>query len=133
ETYRIHRNIRKAIPAKERQLADLEKENEALRYGASNSDPAVMRIFNGEPFNGEIPYDPEVEGSMPSLQAWTNRLQDLARARGRVWRNAVPSAFDRRTGRVAVAIAPNQQPAAPADPDLAAEPAADPAAQPAAG
>jgi hypothetical protein len=132
ETYRIHRNIRKAIPAKEKQLADLEAENAALRYGAGSNDPAVMRVFNGEPFNGEIPYDPEVEGRMHGLQVWTNRLQNLARARGRVWRNVVPSGFDQRTGRVAVTIAPTQVAAPPADPDLAADPAADPAAQPAA-
>jgi hypothetical protein len=128
ETFRIHRNIRKAMPGLEKKLADVEEENRALQFGARAEDPAVMRIVSSEVFGGEMPFDAEAEGRMPGVQVWINRLQDLARARGRVWRNAVPNGFDQKTGRVAVAIAPAQQ-AAPVDPDLAAaEPAADPAA-----
>jgi hypothetical protein len=127
ETFRIHRNIRKAIPGKEKQLAELEEENRALQHGARAEDAAVMRIVNSETFGGEMPFDAEAEGRMPGVQVWINRLQDLARARGRVWRNAVPNGFDQKTGRVAVTIAPAQQ-AAPIDPDLAAAEPADPAA-----
>lgn len=132
ETFRIHRNIRKAIPAKEKQLADLEEENRALKFGTRNEDPAAGRIWTAEIFNGEPPYDVEAEGRMLSTSAWTTRLQDLARARGRVWRNAIPAGFNQQTNQVAVTIAP-QQLAPPVDPDVAAaEPAADPAAAPAA-
>jgi hypothetical protein len=128
ETFRIHRNIRKAMPGLEKKLADVEEENRALQFGARAEDPAVMRIVSSEVFGGEMPFDAEAEGRMPGVQVWINRLQDLARARGRVWRHAVPNGFDQKTGRVAVAIAPAQQ-AAPVDPDLAAaEPAADDAA-----
>jgi hypothetical protein len=132
ETFRIHRNIRKAIPGLEKKLADVEEENRALQFGARNEDPAVMRIWTAEIFNGEPPFDTEAEGRMPSTTAWTTRLQDLARARGRVWRNAIPGGFDQKTNRVAVTIAPQQE-APPVDPDLAAaEAPADPAATPAA-
>lgn len=132
ETFRIHRNIRKAIPGLEKKIADVEEENRALQFGARNDDPAVMRIWTAEIFNGEPPYDVEAEGRMLSTTAWTTRLQDLARARGRVWRNAIPAGFDQKTNRVAVTIAPQQQ-SPPTDPDLAAaEPPADPAAAPAA-
>lgn len=132
ETFRIHRNIRKAIPSLEKKLAEVEEENRALQFGARNDDPAVMRIFTAEIFGGEPPYDAEAEGRMLSTTAWTTRLQDLARARGRVWRNAIPGGFDQKTNHVPVTIAPQQQ-APPVDPDLAAaEPPADPAAAPAA-
>ncbi|MBA4104247.1 MAG: hypothetical protein C0485_00690 [Pirellula sp.] len=132
ETFRIHRNIRKAIPGLEQKLADVEEENRALQFGARNEDPAVMRIWTAEIFGGEPPYDAEAEGRMLSTSAWTTRLQDLARARGRVWRNAIPGAFNQKTNQIAVTIAPQQQ-APPVDPDLAAaEPPADPAAAPAA-
>lgn len=128
ETFRIHRNIRKVIPAKEKQLAELEEENRALQFGTRSEDPAVMRLINSEAWGGESPFDAEAEGRLPGMQVWINRLQDLARARGRVWRNAMPTGFDQKTGRVAVTIAPNQ-PATPVDPDLAAaDAAADPAA-----
>lgn len=128
ETFRIHRNIRKAIPGLEKKIADLDEENRALQFGARNEDPAVMRIWTDEIFGGEPPFDAEAEGRMLSTTAWTMRLQDLARARGRVWRNAIPGAFNQKTNQVAVTIAPQQQ-AAPVDPDLAvAEPPADPAA-----
>jgi hypothetical protein len=84
--------------------------------------------LTAEIFGGEPPYDAEAEGRMLSTTAWTTRLQDLARARGRVWRNAIPGGFDQKTNRVPVTIAPQQQ-APPVDPDLAAtEPPADPAA-----
>ena len=132
ETFRIHRNIRKAIPGLEKKIADLDEENRALQFGARSEDPAVMRIWTAEIFGGEPPYDAEAEGRMLSTTAWTTQLQDLARARGRVWRNAIPGAFNQKTNQVAVTIAPPQQ-AAPVDPDLAAaEPPADPAAAPAA-
>ena len=128
ETFRIHRNIRKVIPAKEKQLAELEEENRALQFGTRSEDPAVMRLINSEAWGGESPFDAEAEGRLPGMQVWINRLQDLARARGRVWRNAMPTGFDQKTGRVAVTIALNQ-PATPVDPDLAAaDAAADPAA-----
>ena len=54
ETFRIHRNIRKAIPGLEKKLADVEEENRALQYGARNEDPAVMRIWTNEIFGGEV-------------------------------------------------------------------------------
>lgn len=126
ETFRIHRNIRKVIPIKEKQLADLEEENAALKFGARNEDPAVMRIWNAEIFGGEPPYDPEVEGRMLSTTAWQSRLKDLARARGRVWRNATPSGFNQQNNQIAVAIAAQLPPAT--DPDLAIDQPAEPAA-----
>lgn len=123
ETFRIHRNIRKNLPNKEKQLATLEAENDALLHGTRGSDPIINTIFAEG-----VPFDAEAEGRMPGMSVWITRLQDLARARGRVWRNAIPSGFDQKTGRVAVAIL---QPAPPAvDPDLA-DPAAAPAAAPA--
>ena len=132
ETFRINRNIRKALPALEKKLADVEEENRALQFGTRNDDPAALRIWADEKFGGEPPYDTEAEGRMLSTTAWITRLQDLVRARGRVWRNAIPNGFDQKTNRVAVTIAP-QQMAPPVDPDVAAaEPAADPAAAPAA-
>jgi hypothetical protein len=126
ETFRLNRNIRKNINAKEEQLAILKADVNALRRGAISSDPAVMRVFNSPTFNGETPYDPEAEGRMPSLSVWTTRLQDLARARGKVWRNALPTAVQ-QTGAVTVTIAPAQL--APAvDPDVAAASGEAPAA-----
>lgn len=131
ETFRINRNIRKVLPAKEKQLAELKADVNALRRGVISSDPAVMRVFNSPTFNGEVPYDAEAEGRMPSLSVWTTRLQDLARARGKVWRNALPTGIDAKTGQVAVTIAPAQ--VAPAvDPDVAAASGEAPAAAPAA-
>lgn len=118
ETFRLNRNIRKSIITKQKQLADLQADVYALRRGTIGSDPAVMRVFNSETFAGEIPYDAEAEGRMPSLDVWVTRLQDLARARGKVWRNATPTGIDQKTGQVAVTIAPAQ--VAPAvDPDVA--------------
>ncbi|BBO36338.1 hypothetical protein [Lacipirellula parvula] len=126
ETFRLNRNIRKNIITKEKQLADLQADVRALQRGTISSDPAVMRVFNSEKFAGEVPYDAEVEGRMPSLAVWTTRLQDLARARGKVWRNATPTAIQ-QTGQVTVTIAPAQL--APAvDPDIADPSAEAPAA-----
>jgi c-di-AMP phosphodiesterase-like protein len=55
ETFRIHRNIRKAIPGLEKKLAEVEEENRALQFGARNDDPAVMRIFDGRNFRRRAP------------------------------------------------------------------------------
>ncbi|WP_428307151.1 hypothetical protein [Lacipirellula sp.] len=127
ETFRLNRNIRKNINAKQAQLDNLKADVYALRRGTISSDPAVMRVFNSETFGGETPYDAETEGRMPSLDVWITRLQDLSRARGKVWRNATPTGIDQKTGQVAVTIAPAQL--APAvDPDIADPSAEAPAA-----
>lgn len=108
EVFRIHRNIRKAIPGLEQRLADVEAENNALARGTR--DTAVSnRVFQAELFNGEAPFDIEAEGRMPGLEYWVKQYQALARARGRVWRDAVPSGFDQTTKRIAVAV-PNPKP-----------------------
>lgn len=102
EVYRIHHTIRSKLPAKEQQLADLEEKNEALTKGGS-ADMA-RKVF------GDVPFNLDAEGSMPSLSTWTTRLQDVERQRGRVWKGVTPAGIvEAATGRIAVAI-PNPKP-----------------------
>jgi hypothetical protein len=102
EVFRIHRNIRSRIPELELQLAAIEEQNEALEYGA---DAAMA----SKVFPEGVPFEVEAEGSMPSLSAWTRRLQDLGRQRGRVWRGVAPAGrVDPATNRVSVTIAQPQ-------------------------
>jgi hypothetical protein len=102
EVYRIHRNIRAPIPRLEQQLADVEAENEALRLGADAT--MASKIFP------EVPFDVEAEGRMPGMNVWINRLQDVFRQRGRVWRGVASAGpVDPATGRVPVRIE-NPQP-----------------------
>jgi hypothetical protein len=105
EVFRIHRNIRKGIPALEARLAAVEAENKALQHGAR--DPKVIsEVFAGEAFGGQIPYDEQKEGRMPGMGVWTQRLQVQARDRGRVWRGVKPTGqVDAKTGRIPVGIA----------------------------
>lgn len=108
EVFRIHRNIRKAIPGLEQRIADLESENDALVRGTRDA-AVISRVFQGEVFGGEAPFDQEAEGRMPGMEYWVKQFQALARSRGRVWRDAAPGAVDQKTGRLAVAV-PNPKP-----------------------
>src|SRR5215213_681429 len=90
EVYRIHRNLRAGMPAKLAKIEGIEEENRALRHGTR--DPAVIaQVFQPPTFPDGAPYDEEAEGRMPGLEVWRNRLQDLARDRGRVWRGVKAS------------------------------------------
>lgn len=100
EVFRIHRNLRQGIPAKEVQLADVRAEIEALQRGTRDATLAA-RVFAPE----EPPFDFEAEGEMPSANVWSKRLQSMARNRGRVWRGVQPTGFDPQTGRVVVNVA----------------------------
>jgi hypothetical protein len=106
EVFRIHRNIRSKLPALEQQIAALEAENDALNYGG---DAAMLNtIFTVDP----PVFDIEAEGGrMPSLAAWTRRLQDLQRQRGRVWKGVQKGQIDGPTNRVTVGIAQQPGPA----------------------
>jgi hypothetical protein len=103
EVYRIHSKIRSKLPALEKQIADLEAENDALTYGG---DAAMLNTI----FAGDVPvFDIEAErGRMPSVEAWTKRLQDIHRQRGRVWKGVQKGQIDGPTNRITVGIA--QQP-----------------------
>jgi hypothetical protein len=104
EVFRIHRNYRKAIPAKEIQLADVQAEIDALQRGTRDASLAA-RVFAPE----EPPFDMEAEVLMPSGNVWSKRLQAMARQRGRVWRDVKPTGqFDPKTGRVIVGVAQPQ-------------------------
>jgi hypothetical protein len=46
---------------------------------------------------------------MPGMEFWVKQFQALARARGRVWRDAVPGPFDQPKGRLAIVV-PNPKP-----------------------
>ena len=99
EVYRIHRTFRARMPQLERQLAEVELQIEALRYGTGD------RALAGRIFGGELPFDIDVEQRMPGQGVWSRRLQDQARQRGRVWRNAARAGnVDPATGRVAVTL-----------------------------
>jgi hypothetical protein len=105
EVYRIHQTFRSGMPAKEQQLAELEEVNRALAQGTK--DPEVITgAFAGEPFNGEVPFDAEAEGSrMPGVEVWKSRLDDLIRDRGPVWDGVKATGpVDPATGRIPVAI-----------------------------
>lgn len=108
EVFRIHRNIRKAIPGLEQRIADVEAENDALVRGTRDA-AVITRVFQDEVFGGEAPFDQEAEGRMPGMEYWVKQYQALARARGRVWRDAAPGAVDQKTGRLAIVV-PNPKP-----------------------
>ena len=105
EVYRIHQTFRAGMPAMKQQLVELEEVNRALRQGTKDTE-VINRAFAGDPFNGEIPYDLEAEGSrMPGLAVWQSRLNDLIRDRGPVWDGVKATGpVDPATGRVPVAI-----------------------------
>jgi hypothetical protein len=106
EVFRIHRDARSKLPDLEDRIAKLEAENEALEYGG---DAAMLNTI----FVGDVPvFDVTAENNrMPSLAAWTRRLQDLHRQRGRVWKGVQKGQIDGPTNRMTVAIA--QQPGPP--------------------
>lgn len=102
EVFRIHRNYRQGIPAKEAQLADVQAEIDALKRGTRDVSLAT-RIFAPEEPPAGLDFD--AESGMPSLNVWSKRLQSMARQRGRVWRGVKPGQFDPKTGRVIVGVA----------------------------
>jgi len=99
EVFRIHRTYRKGMPALEKQIADVEAENQALERG-TRDELLASRIFpDGLPFNMET------EGRMPAMDVWKQRLQVQARQRGRVWAGVKPAGrVDAATGQVPVVI-----------------------------
>jgi hypothetical protein len=98
EVYRIHRTYKAPLPALEQQLADVEAKNQALQYGADA--PMAAKVFVEGP-----PFDVEAEGSMPGVNVWVQRLQDVIRQRGQVWRGVAPAGpVDAATNRVPVRI-----------------------------
>ena len=102
EVYRIHRNLRAGVPKLEKQLAEVQEENAALRQGTR--DPVVIARIANRQENG-LPFDQEAEGRLPGFDVWEHRLQDANRARGRVWRGVVAGGpVDPKTGRVPVLI-----------------------------
>jgi hypothetical protein len=104
EVFRIHRNLRAGMPAKIAKIEDLEEVNEAFLHGTRDAE-VIGRAFAGDPFNGEVPYDAEAEGRMPGMGVWRSRLQDLARDRGRVWRDVKAAGpVDPATGRIPVTL-----------------------------
>lgn len=159
EVFRIHRNYRKAIPAKEVQLAEVQADIEALNRGTR--DAAVIGRLAGDVADFEtlatkadslaesltaetsakflgksdvaegqrllrlraqelrnLAKNPALrdkvaktleqmaEAGMPSANSWSKDLQNIARQRGRVWRDVAPSGqFDPKTGQVLVNIA----------------------------
>jgi len=78
ETLRIHKNLRAGIPKREKQIADLEQQNDHLVNG-SNDKPGILEL--------------------------DHRLQIVTRERGRVWRGVMPAGqVDPKTGRIAITI-----------------------------
>jgi hypothetical protein len=99
EVFRIHRNLRKGMPALEKQIADLEAENQALEHGTRDELLANRLFADG------LPFDMEVEGRMPAMNVWKQRLQVQAQQRGRVWAGVTPAGrVDAATGQVPVVI-----------------------------
>ncbi|MBA3480780.1 MAG: hypothetical protein H0T51_03100, partial [Pirellulales bacterium] len=104
EVFRIHRNLRAGMPAKIAKIEDLEEVNEAFLHGTRDAE-VISRAFAGDPFGGEVPYDAEAEGRMPGMGVWRSRIQDLARDRGRVWRDVKAAGpVDPATGRIPVTL-----------------------------
>lgn len=103
EVYRIHSTIRAKLPLLERDLADIEAENNAMLYG-SGDILMERRVLT------ERMFDIEAEGRLPSLAVWGRRLQELERRRGNVWRGVTPAGpVDAATNRIPVQI-PAPQP-----------------------
>lgn len=99
EVYRIHRNFRKPMPAKEQLLADTQARIRAIDRGTREA-ALITKIYPDGP-----PFDLEAEGRMPAIDVWKQRLQMLARQRGRVWTNVKPAPrLDAATGQIAVSI-----------------------------
>ncbi|MCA9259687.1 MAG: hypothetical protein KDA61_10830, partial [Planctomycetales bacterium] len=98
EVLRVHRAQRQGIARLEKQVADLEAANAALRTGTRDTSVA-NRIFPEG-----VPFDMQEEGRMPALSTWNQRLQILSRQRGRVWRG-VRGGQVAPTGSVQVQIA----------------------------
>lgn len=105
KVFHIHQHLRSQLPALEKQIAALEAENDALTYGG---DAAMLSTIFPEPPQ----FDIEAEGGrMPSLAAWTRRLQDVHRQRGRVWKGVQRGQVDGPTNRVTVAVPQQPGPA----------------------
>jgi hypothetical protein len=100
EVFRIHRNLRKGMPALEKKIADVQAESAALERGTR--DEALMNRIFAE----GLPFDAEAEGNrMPAMDVWKQRLQVQARERGRVWSGVKPAGrVDAATGQIPVAI-----------------------------
>ena len=74
ETVRIHQNLRKGIPKREKQIASLEQQNDKLLHG---------------------------DGDQIGIAKLEHHLKIVTRERGRVWRGVMPSA---QQGHVSVTI-----------------------------
>lgn len=97
EVYRIHKKFRSPMPRLEQQLAEVEAKNEALQIGA---DKAMASTIFAE-MNPLL----EAEATMPGMNVWISRLQDVYRRRGRVWRGVASAGpVDPATSRVPVRI-----------------------------
>jgi hypothetical protein len=104
EVFRIHRNLRAGMPAKIAKIEALEAVNEAYVHGTRDA-AVISRAFATDPFTGEVPYNEEAEGRMPGMGVWRSRIQDLARDRGRVWRDVKAAGpVDAATGRIPVTL-----------------------------
>jgi len=77
ETVRIHQNLRKGLPAIEKRIADLERQNDQLLNGS---------------------------GERRGILNLDHRLRIVTRERGRVWRGVLPAGQVDPQGRVSVEI-----------------------------
>src|SRR3954465_12239272 len=88
ETLRINGVLRGEIRKTEKQLADYNSQNEALRAGTTNTT-----VINGLRNTNPPTVIPEEAESIASLENLDHELLIATRLRGRVWRGVAPAGF----------------------------------------